>query len=72
MGFNVARSKGNFLFFDVAQNAAAASESLLREGVIVKPWKQDGFQNYMRVSIGDVRENDQFLAAVERLAPKAA
>ena len=72
MGFNVARSKGNFLFFDVAQNAAAASEWLLQEGVIVKPWKQDGFQTYMRVSIGDVRENDQFLAAVERLAPKTA
>ena len=72
MGFKVARSKGNFLFFDVAQNAAEASESLLREGVIVKPWKQDGFQTYMRVSIGDVRENDQFLAAVGKLAPKAA
>lgn len=68
LGFKVARSKGNFLFFDVGRNAAAASESLLREGVIVKPWKQEGFQTFIRVSIGDVRENDQFLAAIEKLA----
>ena len=71
LGFWVARSKGNFLFFDVKQDAAAASERLLKEGVIVKPWKQDGFQAFMRVSIGHVRENEQFLAAIEKLAPAA-
>ncbi len=68
LGFKVAPSKGNFLFFDVNQDAAAASEVLLRRGVIVKPWKQEGFQTFMRVSVGSVRENDQFLAAVETLA----
>ncbi len=70
MGFKVARSKGNFLFFDVGRDATAASQQLLAEGVIVKPWKQTGFDTYMRVSIGSIRENDQFLAAIEQLAPK--
>lgn len=70
LGFKVARSKGNFLFFDVGRESTAASEELLRQGVIVKPWKQAGFQTFMRVSIGNGSENDQFLAAVEKLASK--
>lgn len=69
MGFSIARSKGNFLFFDVKQSAVGASEALLQNGVIVKPWKQEGFQNFIRVTIGSALENDQFLAAVEKLAP---
>ena len=68
LGFTIAPSKGNFLFFDVGQNAVKASELLLKDGVIVKPWKQSGFDSFMRVSIGDSRENDQFLASIEKLA----
>ena len=70
LGFKVARSKGNFLFFDVRRDATAASQLLLAEGVIIKPWKQSGFDTYMRVSIGIARENDQFLTAIELLAPR--
>ncbi|MDR3475543.1 MAG: histidinol-phosphate transaminase [Devosia sp.] len=69
LGFRVAPSKGNFLFFDVGRDASLASETLLEVGVIVKPWKQDGFRTFMRVSIGSAAENDQFLEAVKQLAP---
>lgn len=67
LGYKVARSKGNFLFFKVNQDADSVAELLLQQGVIVKPWKQEGFKEFIRVSIGDERENDQFLAAVENL-----
>jgi histidinol-phosphate aminotransferase len=63
-GYFVAPSKGNFLFFDSRQNASAVSERLLHHGVIVKPWKQAGYETYVRVSIGSAEENDQFLDAL--------
>lgn len=69
LGFVAARSKGNFLFFDVKQDASMASERLLKQGVIVKPWKQEGFRSFLRVSIGYERENAQFLTAIEEFAP---
>jgi hypothetical protein len=36
-------------------------EGLLQKGVIVKPWQQEGFDAYVRVSIGSPEENDQFM-----------
>jgi len=66
-GLEVARSRGNFLFFDCGQDASAFAEGLLREGVIVKPWKQEGFDSYVRVSIGSPAENDHFMAALSQL-----
>lgn len=63
----VAPSKGNFLFFDCRQNAAVFVEGLLRKGVIVKPWKQEGFDTYVRVSIGSPAENDHFMEALTDL-----
>lgn len=61
---NVAPSKGNFLFFDCGANAVEVADRLLSEGVIVKPWKQKGYENFIRVSIGSVEENDHFLRAL--------
>jgi histidinol-phosphate aminotransferase len=67
MGLDVAPSRGNFLFFNCRQNASAFAEGLLREGVIVNPWKQQDFDSYVRVSIGSPAENDHFMAALSRL-----
>ncbi|TIT31032.1 MAG: histidinol-phosphate transaminase [Mesorhizobium sp.] len=66
-GLEVASSRGNFLFFDCRQDATAFVEGLLRNGVIVKPWKQEGFDTYVRVSIGSPSENDHFMAALSHL-----
>lgn len=61
LNLKVAPSKGNFLFFDCGANAVDLAEQLLREGVIVKPWKQKGYERFIRTSIGSVDENDHFL-----------
>ena len=66
-GLEVAPSRGNFLFFNCRHNASAFAERLLREGVIVKPWKQEGFDSYVRVSVGSPSENDHFMAALSQL-----
>jgi len=61
----VAPSKGNFVFFDCGMDASVFAEKLLIAGVIVKPWKQAGYTRFVRVSIGSVVENDQFLSALD-------
>lgn len=63
LGYRMAPSKCNFLFVDVRTVATEFAEALLKRGVIVKPWKQPGFGTFIRVSIGSIEENDQFLSA---------
>lgn len=64
IGYAAAPSVANFLFFDARQEANAFSQRLLETGVIVKPWRESGFETHVRVSVGSPRSNDQFLAAV--------
>jgi histidinol-phosphate aminotransferase len=66
LGYPAAPTVANFLFFDARQDANAFSQRLLETGVIVKPWREPGFETHVRVSIGSPRSNDQFLAAVSR------
>lgn len=64
LGYWTAPSVANFLFFDAREDANAFSQRLLATGVIVKPWREPGFETHVRVSIGSPRANDQFLAAL--------
>lgn len=64
MGLRSAPSKGNFLFFDSRRDSMLVAESLLRHGVIVKPWKQPGYESFVRVSIGAPQENALFMRAL--------
>lgn len=66
-GVRHAKSKGNFIFFDCGSDAGAFAEGLLKPGVIVKPWKQAGYQNFARVSIGSAEENSHFMEAATAL-----
>ncbi|MBV8627121.1 MAG: histidinol-phosphate transaminase [Paraburkholderia sp.] len=66
LGYAPARSFANFLFFDTHQDALGLSQRLLREGVIVKPWRETGYSSCLRVSIGSRDDNDLFIAALAR------
>ncbi|WP_280171571.1 histidinol-phosphate transaminase [Agrobacterium pusense] len=67
LGYRMAPSKCNFLFIDVGVSAVQVAEELLRLGVIVKPWKQPGFDTFIRVSIGSREENNHFLGAFNQI-----
>ena len=67
LGYQPAPSLTNFLFFDARENASDLAQRLLPEGVIVKPWRETGFTEHVRVSIGSPRANDQFLAALAKV-----
>jgi histidinol-phosphate aminotransferase len=64
MGYTASPSAANFLFFDAREDAARLAEKLLPHGVIVKPWRETGYRQHIRVSIGTPRSNDLFLAAL--------
>ncbi|MBK0329704.1 histidinol-phosphate transaminase [Rhodobacteraceae bacterium F11138] len=67
LGLHVLPSKGNFLFVDCRQPSVEVADRLIACGVIVKPWKQEGYETYLRVSVGLGWENDQFLEAMARV-----
>ncbi|MDF0606845.1 histidinol-phosphate transaminase [Neisseriaceae bacterium TC5R-5] len=54
-------SFANFLFFSSPLNADKLNQTLLSRGVIIKPWKESGYEQFLRVSIGSQAENDHFL-----------
>ncbi|EHH69603.1 histidinol-phosphate transaminase [Gluconobacter morbifer] len=66
-GYFIAQSYANFLFFDAREAAAPLAERLLREGVIVKPWKEKGYENWVRVSIGRPEDSQAFLQALDHV-----
>lgn len=67
MGLEVAPSEANFLFVNVGRDGDETFQALLRRGVIVRPMAPYGFRTHVRVTIGTVRENDRFLAALREV-----
>ena len=43
------------------------NEALLSRGIIVKPWKEPGFEHFIRVSIGSAADNARLLQALREI-----
>ncbi|RON02436.1 histidinol-phosphate transaminase [Pseudomonas brassicacearum] len=67
MGLTTAPSMANFLYFSTPWPGEKINQALLREGVIVKPWREVEYTQYLRVSIGSCEDNDLFLEALARV-----
>ena len=63
-GLRIAPSVANFLFLDIGRPNGPVTEALLKQGVIIKPWKEAGFEHFLRVSIGTEKDNARFVAAL--------
>jgi len=63
-GLRIAPSVANFLFLDIDRPNGPVTEALLRRGVIIKPWKEPGFEHFLRVSIGTEQDNARFVQAL--------
>lgn len=68
LGFQVASSQTNFLFFDCGGDSATLARALLQEGIVVKAWRERGYEAYLRVTIGTPTDNDCFIGALARVA----
>ena len=75
LDLRVAPSQTNFLFFDAGQCSVGVADTLLREhGIIVKAWREAGYERFVRATIGSPAENDRLVAALTQIrqAAKAA
>jgi histidinol-phosphate aminotransferase len=74
MGLAYIPSAGNFISVEIGERAAQVNQSLLEQGVIVRPIGGYGLPRHLRVSIGLPEENDRFIAALakalESLSPE--
>lgn len=66
MGVWMAPSQTNFLFLDCKGDSTACAQFLLHEGVIVKGWREAGFERFLRVTIGTPEENEKFIGALAK------
>jgi histidinol-phosphate aminotransferase len=57
-------SGGNFISVEVGEYAQQINQSLLEQGVIVRPIGGYGLPRHLRVSIGLPEENERFIAAL--------
>ncbi len=68
MGYRVIPTWANFVYCDLAENAAAVAGRLRNEGVSVRPLGSWGAPNCIRVTIGTAEQNQLFLQAAQRVA----
>ena len=67
LGFRVIPSAGNFVCFESGQASDAIYEGLLELGVIVRPLKNYGMREHLRVTVGLHHENERFLEALSQI-----
>ena len=72
LGVVMAPSAANFLFLNLQRPNGPVTEALLARGVIVKPWKEPGYEHFIRVSIGSAEDNALFLKAFKDVLALAA
>ena len=63
LGLAPAASSTNFIFVDTGRASSAICESLLKQGVIVKPWG-GRYSSFIRVSVGTPKQNEHFIQAL--------
>ncbi|MBS0564727.1 MAG: histidinol-phosphate transaminase [Proteobacteria bacterium] len=68
IGLAPAPSQTNFLFFDGGRDSGALAQRLLEQGIVVKPWREPGYERFVRATIGLPGENDRLIAALAALA----
>lgn len=60
-------SVANFIFLPSPLAVKYVNTELLRKGVIVKPWLETGYSEFLRVSVGSVEENNLFINAIGKI-----
>lgn len=73
LGLATMPSRANFISFDLGRNAVPVVAAMAATGVLVREWRDPGFETFMRISIGSPPENDRaFDALCDALQANAA
>lgn len=67
LGISPAASQTNFLFFDCGTDAGEVAKGLLADGIIVKAWREKGYESFLRANTGHPAENDRLVASLKRV-----
>jgi histidinol-phosphate aminotransferase len=70
LGLTVIPSVANFLLVDVGKPGGTVTETLLRQGVIVRPMGGYGFPTHLRITIGTAKENEKCVTALRAVLGK--
>ncbi|MFF4322890.1 histidinol-phosphate transaminase [Streptomyces sp. NPDC001568] len=69
-GLRVVPSSTNFLFIDTGCRSDRVAQELHRAGIIVKAWREPGYENYIRASLSTPEENDVFVRRLAEICAK--
>ncbi|MHA1566157.1 MAG: histidinol-phosphate transaminase, partial [Alphaproteobacteria bacterium] len=56
---------GNFISLRWPISGLAAAGAMLEKGIMVRPWVEAGYENCLRITIGDAADTDAVLAALK-------
>lgn len=65
MGIKYWSSETNFILFDTHKDSSEVYEQLLKQGIILRPVKEYGFNTHLRMSVGTMDENKQAIQALK-------
>jgi len=69
-GLRVAPSSANFLFIDTGHSSDRVAQELHRTGIVVKAWREPGYENFIRASLSTPEDNDVFVQRLTEICAK--
>ncbi|MFG3661529.1 histidinol-phosphate transaminase [Streptomyces sp. NPDC047706] len=69
-GLRVVPSSTNFLFIDTGYRSDRVAQELHRAAIIVKAWREPGYETYIRASLSTPEENDVFVGCLTEICAK--
>ncbi|MFJ7154439.1 histidinol-phosphate transaminase [Streptomyces sp. NPDC101118] len=69
-GLRVVPSSANFLFIDTGCRSDRVAQELHRAGIIVKAWREPGYENHIRASLSTPEDNDVFVRCLTEICAK--
>ncbi|MBC7325009.1 MAG: aminotransferase class I/II-fold pyridoxal phosphate-dependent enzyme, partial [Moorella sp. (in: Bacteria)] len=71
MGLAYVPTEANFIFVDVQRDSRDVFRELLKKGIIVRSGDIFGYDTYLRVTIGTLRQNERFIQALREVLGRA-
>jgi histidinol-phosphate aminotransferase len=67
MGLSYVPSQANFIFIDFGRDSREVFQSLLHEGVIIRPGYIWGYKTFARVTVGRMEDNRRFIQGLRKV-----
>lgn len=68
LGYDYLKSATNFVLINIGRNSKSIYEKLLRKGIIVRQMSPWGLNEFIRVTIGTMKENRRFIRALREVS----